>query len=123
MPCVLSRVDGGKRIIKLVTHACYGIGNLFTLALFAITFAVYWLWNNVLVAVVAVKAVSYWQAMGLLILSRILLGGFKVGLPGGRPNTGHVGGPPWREKWRQMSDEDRVKFKNEWRRRGETGPE
>lgn len=88
------------------------------LALFGFTFAVYWLWNNVLVAVVPVKPVTYWQAMGLLVLSRILLGGFKVGSPGGHAYRGG-GGPPWREKWQQMSDEDRVKFKNEWKRRGE----
>ena len=86
------------------------------LALFVVSFAVYWLWNNVLVAVVAVKAVTYWQAMGLLILSRILLGGFKVGSSGVAP---HGGGPPWREKWRQMSDDERAKFKHEWRRRGD----
>lgn len=88
------------------------------MALFAFSFAVYWLWNNVLVAVVPVKAVTFWQAMGLLVLSRILLGGFKAGGPAGRPNFGGPGGPPWREKWRQMSEEERAKFKHEWRRRG-----
>ena len=88
------------------------------LALFVFTYAVYWLWNNVLVAVVSVKPVTYWQAMGLLTLSRILLGGLKVGPPGGRQGIGG-GGMPWREKWRQMSDEDRANFKNEWKRRGE----
>ncbi|QDK79167.1 hypothetical protein EXU85_11340 [Spirosoma sp. KCTC 42546] len=87
------------------------------MALFFFSFAVYWLWNKVLVAVVPVKVVTYWQAMGLLILSRILLGGVKAGPGGGRSPEG--GGPPWREKFRQMSDEDRAKFKNEWRRRGE----
>ncbi|WP_332367676.1 hypothetical protein [Spirosoma telluris] len=58
------------------------------MALFAFSFVVYWLWNRVLVAVVPVKAVTYWQAMGLLILSRILLGGFKGGPPGGRSFEG-----------------------------------
>lgn len=88
------------------------------LALLVFTLAVYWLWNNVLVAVVAVRPVTYWQAMGLLVLCRILLGGFRV--PTGRGPYG--GGPPWREKWRQMSDEEREKFKHEWRRRGENKP-
>lgn len=92
------------------------------MALFAFSFAVYWLWNNILVAVVSVKAVTYWQAMGLLILSRILLGGFKAGGSPGRPNFGGPAGPPWREKWRQMSEEERAKFKNEWRRRGSDNP-
>lgn len=90
---------------------------LMLLALAFVTFVVYWLWNNVLVAVVPVRAVTYWQAMGLLALSRILFGGFKFSRPAGGGPYG--GGPHWREKWRQMSEEDRAKFKNEWRRRGE----
>ena len=90
------------------------------LALLAFSYGVYWLWNNVLVAVVAVRPVTYWQAMGLLVLSRILLGGFKFGPSGGY--TPYGGGSPWREKWRQMSEEDRAKFKNEWRKRGESKP-
>ncbi|WP_020604639.1 hypothetical protein [Spirosoma spitsbergense] len=92
------------------------------LALFAVTFTVYWLWNNVLVAVVAVKPVTYWQAMGLLILSRLLLGGFKVGGPPSRPPMGGRG-DHWREKWRSMSDEERAAIKNKWRRWGKGTPE
>lgn len=89
---------------------------LILLALAFISFVVYWLWNNVLVAVTGVRTVTYWQAIGLLVLSRILFGGFKFSRPTGGPNYGS--GPHWREKWRQMSEEERAKFKNEWRRRG-----
>ncbi len=99
----------------------FGFFPLFILvALLVFSFVVYWLWNNVLVAVVAVRTVTYWQAMGLLVLSRILLGGFKFGPPGGGPPYG--GGPPWREKWQKMSEEERAKFKSEWRKRGEGKP-
>ncbi|UFH51880.1 hypothetical protein [Spirosoma sp. KNUC1025] len=95
---------------------------LILLALAFITYVVYWLWNNVLVAVVPVKAVTYWQAMGILVLSRILFGGFKFGRPSGGPSFG--AGAHWREKWRQMNDEDRAKFRSEWHRRwrGENKP-
>ena len=88
---------------------------LILMALALITFVVYWLWNNVLVTVTGVKTVTFWQAMGILVLSRILFGGFKFGRPAGGPNYG--GGHPWREKWNQMNAEERVKFKNEWRSR------
>ena len=60
--------SGGRRFLVPV---------FILLALFVFSFAVYWLWNNVLIAVVAVKPVTYWQAMGLLALCRILLGGFR----------------------------------------------
>lgn len=88
------------------------------MALFAVTFAVYWLWNNVLVAVVAVKSVTYWQAMGLLVLSRILLGSFKFNSPANRPLMDNRS-DHWREKWRKMSDEERAAIKNKWRRWGQ----
>lgn len=86
----------------------------FVLLALLITYIVYWLWNHVLAVVVPVRTVTYWQAMGLLVLSKILLGGFRFGPPGG---FSPPGGPFWRDRWRQMSDEEREKFKNEWRQR------
>lgn len=95
------------------------IGPFILLALLGVTFVVYWLWNNVLTAVTtAVRPVTYWQALGLLILFRILLGGFKFGSPVGRTPYNRAN---WGEKWRQMSDEDRTKFKEEWKRRWHKG--
>jgi hypothetical protein len=92
------------------------------LALMGFSYAVFWLWNNVLVAVVPAKPVTFWQAVGLLILSRILFGGFKFG-PGNGRFRGGEGSPPWQSKWRKMSDEDRLKFKSEWRKRCNDKPE
>ena len=78
---------------------------------------VMWLWNNILPAVLGVGALTYWQAVGLLVLCRILFGGFRGGRPGGgRPGWSHRG-PEWREKWMNMSDEERAKFRAEWRER------
>jgi hypothetical protein len=49
---------------------------------------------------------SFWQALGLLVLSKLLFGGFR---PYPR------GGPRWRrrmmERWEQMTPEEREKFK------------
>lgn len=77
---------------------------------------VMWLWNNILPAVLGVGVLTFWQAVGLLVLCRILFGGFNGGRgrgPGGR----FRGGAPWREKWMQMSQEDREKFRSEYRDR------
>jgi len=57
-------------------------------------------------SIFAVRAISFWQALGLLVLSKILFGGFRS-FPGG--------GPRWRrrmmERWEQMTLEEREKFK------------
>ncbi len=79
------------------------------------SWAVYALWNGVLVEVVAVKTITYWQALGLLVLAKILFGGF----PG---RGGPCGGPPWRRRmmakhWESLSPEQREKMRDEMRHR------
>jgi len=89
---------------------------LFVLGLVALfALAVYGLWNGVLAEVVAVKTVTYWQALGILLLARILFGAF----PGRR---GGPFGPPWRsrrmmERWQSLTPEQREKMREEMRRR------
>jgi len=78
-------------------------------------FIVMGLWNAILVPVLGIGAVSFWQALGILVLSKILFGGFK-----GR--GGGWGGPPgWkhemREKWQHMTPEEREQVKQQWRDR------
>ncbi|NCI45376.1 hypothetical protein GWC94_01845 [Sediminibacterium sp. WSJ-3] len=72
------------------------------------------LWNNVLAEVLPVSLISFWQALGILLLSKILFGGIK-GKFGGGPR--HIWGREMREKWQHMSPEDREKMKQEWRDR------
>lgn len=73
---------------------------------------VMFLWNAILVPVLHVGALTFWQGLGLLALSRILFGGFRGGPWGG----GHRGGP-WKDKWRSMSEEERMQMKNAWKDR------
>ena len=84
-------------------------------ALFAFLFGqiVMWLWNAILPPLLGVNMLtSFWQALGLLVLSRILFGGFFRG------GYGRRGGPyMWRKKWMNMSDEEKIKFQEEWKRR------
>ncbi|MEI9958026.1 MAG: hypothetical protein WDM90_17370 [Ferruginibacter sp.] len=62
------------------------------------SFIVMSLWNNILVGVIGVKIISFWQALGILVLSKILFGGFHG--RGGR----FRGGPAWKEKMKQRWD-------------------
>ena len=67
-------------------------------ALFAgalIGFAVMTLWNALLPAILGVSFITFWQAMGLLLLSRILFGGFGRG--GWRSGPG-------RSQWKQRDE-------------------
>ena len=54
-----------------------------------------WLWNAILPPLLGVKMLtSFWQALGLLVLSRILFGSFSKG------GSRYRGGPSrWKEKW------------------------
>jgi len=76
-------------------------------------FFVMQLWNHILPEVTGVRPLSYWQAVGLLALCRILFGSFRPGYPGFRRGPGGA----WRNKLMNMSEEDRDKFKEEWRAR------
>jgi len=72
------------------------------------------LWNAILPAVIHVSAISFWQAVGLLVLSKILFGGFRGGWGGGPRGR-------WKErmqdKWKNMTPEEREQFKQDWRNR------
>ena len=77
------------------------------LALFS--FAVFELWNHVLADVLGVKLITYWQALGILVLAKILFGGF----PGRRCGPG---GPPWRrrmmmDQWQSLTPEQREEMR------------
>ncbi len=78
---------------------------------------VMFLWNGILPDVIpSVGRLNFTQAAGLLVLCRILFGGFKG--KGHCGNGAHWGGGwGWREKMKGMSEEEREKFKAEWRER------
>jgi len=86
------------------------IALLAALAATLFTFLVMTLWNALIPAIFAAKAITFWQALGLLVLSKILFGGFR-GFP--------AGGPRWRrrmtERWEHMTPEEREKFKRGFR--------
>ena len=92
--------------------------------LFAIVFAAVFgwvvmsLWNWLMPGLFGLHLITYWQALGLLILSKILFGGFR---------GGHGHNMQWRrrmmERWEQMSPEEREKFRQSMRSRcGPFGP-
>ena len=85
-------------------------------ALFLFGYIVMLLWNFIFPPVLHTEKISYWQAVGLLVLCRILFFGFRRSYGNHKPNMWR-GGPPWRQKWMNMNDEERARFREEWKKR------
>jgi len=88
--------------------------------IFIVGAVVMYLWNAVMPNVFHLGQITYCQAIMLLILSKILFGGFKGrGRGCGCGRGGRWGrGREWKQKWMSMSDEEKAKFKEEWKNRG-----
>jgi Ca2+/H+ antiporter, TMEM165/GDT1 family len=69
---------------------------------------VMWLWNALMPVIFHLPIITFAQALGLLVLSKILFSSFRGGGPG-RFRGGRI-----REKWMNMTPEEREKFKQEW---------
>jgi len=88
-------------------------------AAFLFGFVTMQLWNWLMPAVFGLKAITFWQALGLLVLGKILFGGFHR----------HGGGRGWKrrverrwaERWASMTPEEREKFRAGMRGRGRCG--
>jgi hypothetical protein len=88
-------------------------------ALVLFPYVIMLLWNALLPGIFHIAEINFWQALGILVLSRILFGGFR-GHFGHRHNNcrgdySHAG--PWRHHWMNMSEEERAKMKEEWKKR------
>src|SRR5580692_11979183 len=95
---------GIRRVLGFILIAIFGVllfGNI-----------VMWLWNALMPVIFHLPIITFPQALGLLVLSKILFSSFRGGGPG------HFRGARIREKWMNMTPEEREKFKQEWGHRG-----
>jgi hypothetical protein len=86
-----------QKIVKVILIAIIAVA--------AFGFLVMSLWNWLMPAIFPVHAITFWQAVGLLVLCKILFGGFRGGPGRGMHWRGRM-----KEKWAQMSPEEREKF-------------
>ena len=72
------------------------------------------LWNALLPSIFGWRAITFWEALGLLVLCRILFGGF--GLSGsGRSRMRRFDGrweDRWRERWERLTPEERERLRD-----------
>lgn len=80
----------------------------------ALGYVVMFLWNWILPEVVHAGRLNFWKALGLLVLCRLLFGNFNKG--GGNIRFREKA-REMRAKWEGMNEEERIKFKEEYRRR------
>jgi len=70
-------------------------------------FVIMHLWNWLMPSLFGLNVITFWQALGLLLLSKILFGGFHR--HGGRDRA------RWKQRmkdrWEQMTPEEREKFR------------
>jgi len=88
-----------KFVMVIVAVAVFGT---------AFVLATQYLWNWIVPALFAGPVISFWQALGLLVLSKILFSGF-----GGKGHWGRHrnSGPYWKQKWNSMSPDEQERFK------------
>ena len=96
----------GNRIARAIK-----IGLIGTMAIAVFGFATMSLWNWLMPALFGLRPIGFWQALGLLVLSKILFGGFHR----------HEGRDMnWRrrmlERWEQMTPGERERFRSDIRR-------
>jgi hypothetical protein len=91
----------GNRFLRVLKFAVIG-----AVAFTAFGFVVTHLWNYLMPGLFGLHAITFWQAVGLMVLGRLLFGGFRPG----RGGFGWRGGE-MRRRWEQMTPEEREKFR------------
>jgi hypothetical protein len=97
------------------------IAKVLAIAVVAATvagFVVMGLWNALIPPIFGLRAIGFWQALGLLVLAKVLFGGFHRHSYGGRGHWRRA----MRERWEQMTPEERERFRATMQGRCRQGP-
>ena len=73
---------------------------------------VMFLWNTIIPDVTGWKPLTFWQAVGILILFKILFGG--IGQGSGRHHRRRSRWREMRHKWKNMNPAERKEMKEKW---------
>jgi hypothetical protein len=97
------------RVLRIITFV--------VIAAAVFGFIIMHLWNWLMPGIFGLHTITYWQGLGLLILAKILFGGFhRHGGGGGRRWKQHM-----EERWAGMTPEEREKFRAGMRGRHNCG--
>ncbi len=103
-------------ILRIIGLAILGLIGAVAIALL-LGYVVVWLWNWLMPELFGLTTITFWQAVVMIILARIIFGGFKHS-PGDRPRDRFMSrkkrifpGHPFDKKWKYYDDY--------WREEGE----
>jgi len=103
-----------RRGVRLKVGKIIGFVILGIIGIFVFGSIVMLLWNALMPDIFNLRQIDFWQALGLLVLAKILFSGFRGGPKayGSRWKRNAL-----REGWANMTPEQQEKFKQEWGRR------
>lgn len=101
-----------KRLIWIAPLAILGLA----LFIFIGGELVMHLWNWLLPSLFGWRLITFWQALGILVLCRILFGGTGV-MRGTGANSRRRMRERMAERWEKMTPEEREKYRQSWRGR------
>jgi Ca2+/H+ antiporter, TMEM165/GDT1 family len=101
----------GKEGKKFWLKRAIFIPVIFAAGLIILGSVVMYLWNAILTTVLGIHTITFWQAVGILVLSKILFGGFhnRHG-----HQSFHDHGKDIRNKWMNLSPEEKEKMRKKW---------
>lgn len=100
-----NRGNDMNRFLRILKFLVIGV-----LILTLLSFVVMRLWNWLTPELFGWHVITFWQALGVLILSKILFGGFR-----GRPAPHRYWRRRMMERWAHMTPAEREKFRESMR--------
>jgi len=95
-----------SRLYLVTVHIVFGLLLAATLAL-VFGYVVMLLWNSLIPDIFALPTITYWQSVELLLLARILVGGFGHGKARHSRHERRQGPQAWKEYdewWREVGE-------------------
>lgn len=102
---------GFSKFLKFGTAKFVFFSAMTILFVFVFGNVIMFLWNWILPDAIGANKITFWKAVGLFVLTRVLFGGFK----GGHHRRRQHKGREWKERWRNLSEEEKVEFKEKWK--------
>ena len=94
-----------KKIVKIIFMVIFGAIAIAALALL-FGYVVMLLWNWLIPAIFGLGVITFWQAVGIVILAKLLFGGFGGKGGGSKRRSKKRFGKRFENKWKERCDDN-----------------